>query len=202
MLTNTALSRGEAYFIERALTLGIEAGKVLDAGCRDGRRAIALAAGAPTLAIIGVDASASAIAAARRSADAARVSDRVRFILADPKRLPLRSAMFDLVMSDALLHDLSATLPALNEISRVARPDGAILVRDVLRSSLLAPWPYLARFAPGVATAERAALAAAARTALSLDEAERLVRRSQLRGVRVFAERGTHFILERRATRS
>lgn len=188
--------------IERALALGVAAGRALDVGCHDGRRAIALASRAPMLAILGVDASADAIASARRAAAAARISQRVCFLRADPKRLPLRSATFDLVISDALLHDLSATLPALNEISRVARPDGAILVRDILRPSVLSPWRYFARLAFGLAAAERAARAAAAHTALSLDDAERLVRRSHLRGLRVFAERGTHVILERRAARA
>ena len=182
-----------------ALSLGIATGIALDVGCGSGRRAILLAQHARDLRVVGVESSAALVARARAAARAAGLADRCVFLRGDPKRLPLASGRFDLVICDGILHHLDAALPALNEMSRVGASAGAILIRDLRR-----PAPY----ARGISTAwralrspgrTRAALAASLRAAFTPPELTDLVRRSRLRGVRVESAGGQVVLLRRAA---
>lgn len=51
-------------------------------------------------------------------------------MLADGKRLPLRSRSIDLVSCAQMLHHVHEPLPLLKEMRRVSRPDGGVLVVD------------------------------------------------------------------------
>ena len=62
------------------------------------------------------------------------VSDRVALETADMRALPFPDASFDLVVSQAAVHNLSQTSDrarALREISRVLRPGGRLLLADI-----------------------------------------------------------------------
>jgi ubiquinone/menaquinone biosynthesis C-methylase UbiE len=48
-------------------------------------------------------------------------------------RLPYPDASFDLVTCNSTLHHLADPLGALDEIARVAKPEGAVLLRDLVR---------------------------------------------------------------------
>jgi len=193
------ISRADARLVERALALGVVRGRALDVGCGDGSRVIAIASRCPEMAIVGVEPSADAVSVAHARAAEAGFARRVRLLRGDPKRLPLRSADFDLVLCDGVLHRLEAILPALNEVSRVSRPGAAILLRDALRPPALSLRGILARFTPARSGVACAPSTGPASTPLSLADAERLVQRSRLRGIRVVVESGTHLVIERRA---
>jgi SAM-dependent methyltransferase len=96
----------------------------LDIGCGTGAlTATVLAATAPTL-ICGVDASASYVAVARR-----RVSDvRATFAAADARRLPLRSASADVIVSGLVLNFVPDPDVAVAEMARVVRAGGTAAV--------------------------------------------------------------------------
>ena len=96
-----------------------------------------LAARVPGLRLTGVDLSEPMLQKARKGAEEAGVADRLDFRLGDAKSLPFSERSFDLVLCNSLLHHLPDPLALFNEISRVARPGGAVLLRDLRRPSRL-----------------------------------------------------------------
>jgi ubiquinone/menaquinone biosynthesis C-methylase UbiE len=73
-------------------------------------------------------------AAAQANAEAEGVADRVRFETADMRVLPLPNASIDVVLSQAAVHNIdeaSGRRQALEEVARVLRPGGTVLLADI-----------------------------------------------------------------------
>jgi SAM-dependent methyltransferase len=185
--------------VAQAIALGVAAGRALDVGCGSGRRAILLASLAERMRVVGVDSSWALIARALTAAREAGVAGRCTFVRADPKRLPLVSRRFDLVLCDGLLHHLDAALPALNEVERTATLTAAIFLRDLRRPRWLHAGLSALWLACGARRANPAH-AASLRAAFTTDELADLVRRSRLRGVRVESSGLGHVVVVRRAS--
>ena len=193
------LERIDRTFMEHALSLGVAEGHALDIGTGPGVIPIMLAAGVPGLRLTGVDLSRPMLQKAREAAEEAGVADRLDFRVGDAKSLPFSEQSFDLVLCNSLLHHLPDALALLNEISRLVRPGGAILLRDLRRPSRL-EFPlhalWFGRHYSGVMSQlYRASLQAAYTRA----ELECLLRRSQLAGARVFRTGRTHIGIQREA---
>lgn len=120
-------------FAESALRMGVRTGRVLDVGTGPGWIPIRLALLNHTFSIDAIDLSESMLALAGENAAAFGVKSRIRFSRGDAKRIPFDDHTFDLVLCHNMLHQLPNPLLALKEIERVAKPHGAILVRDVRR---------------------------------------------------------------------
>ena len=115
---------------------------VLDAGCGRGLFLIAAAKKLGKNArAVGVDVwnphhlSGNSIDAAKANAEAENV--KVEFRAADDRKLPLKDASFDVVLSGFLLHHFDAEDQrrlALAEMARVVKPGGRIVIADVLRA--------------------------------------------------------------------
>ena len=193
------LERIDRTFVDHALSLGVTQGHALDIGTGPGLIPIMLAARVPGLRLTGVDLSEPMLQKARKAAEAAGVADRFDIRLGDAKSLPFSEQSFDLVLCNSLLHHLPAPLALLNEISRVSKPGGAILLRDLRRPSRL-EFPFHAgwfgRHYSGVMRQlyRDSLLAAYTRT-----ELEDLLQRSKLAGARVFRTGRTHIGLRRAA---
>jgi len=79
--------------------------------------------------VIGIDATAEALPAAR--AEAARHGQRnIRLAAGDAGRLPFRDAGFDVVHAHQVLQHLADQVAALAEMRRVCRPGGVVAARD------------------------------------------------------------------------
>jgi ubiquinone/menaquinone biosynthesis C-methylase UbiE len=133
------LTRGrEAAFRERIISLaGVQPGySVLDIGCGTGTLAIAasrhVGAGG---SVYGIDPSPEMIARAARKAAKARVP--VVFTRAAAEQIPIEDGRFDVVLSTLMLHHLPLKIrePCAQEIRRVLRPGGRLLVVDFGRPS-------------------------------------------------------------------
>ncbi len=191
------LERIDRTFVDDALSLGVTQGHALDIGTGPGLIPIMLATRVPGLRLTGVDLSEPMLQKARNAAEAAGVADRLDFRLGDAKTLPFSQQSFDLVLCNSLLHHLPAPLALLNEISRVSKSGGAILLRDLRRPSRL-EFPFHAvwfgRHYSGVMRQlyRDSLLAAYTRT-----ELEDLLQRSKLAGARVFRTGRTHIGLRR-----
>jgi SAM-dependent methyltransferase len=105
--------------------------RVLDVACGTGWSSIAMAEAYPNINVDGFDLDHDAIGAARRNAERAGASDRVRFSVADATDLG-RADTYDLVTILEALHDMSRPVDALSAVRQVLAEDGTVLVVDGL----------------------------------------------------------------------
>jgi len=103
--------------------------QVCDIACGTGWSSIATAQAYPNVLVHGLDLDEDAIAAARRNAERAGVSDRVSFTTTDAATLAGREP-YDLVMIIEALHDMSRPVDALKAARALLAGHGAMLVVD------------------------------------------------------------------------
>lgn len=132
-------------FVDQVLSLAPHGhtlnGFLLDVGCGPGNIALKLARRSPGLTIVGLDRSRNMVRAACQAAAQAGVEGRVFFQQAHAGQIPCPGGTFDVVFSNSVLHHLADPSKVLEEMLRVARPAGAIVVRDLRRPSGWAyPW--------------------------------------------------------------
>jgi ubiquinone/menaquinone biosynthesis C-methylase UbiE len=108
-------------------------GSVLDLGTGPADIPLRLARAAPGLRITAVDGSAAMLEHARRAVREARLEDRIRLLEARVPGLPLPPRSFDAVISNSLLHHLPDPRVFWEEVLRLGRPGGAVLVMDLFR---------------------------------------------------------------------
>jgi 2-polyprenyl-3-methyl-5-hydroxy-6-metoxy-1,4-benzoquinol methylase len=107
--------------------------RVAEIGCGEGWAAISIAKAWHSIRIDGFDNDEASIAAARRHAAEAGVSDRVRFEVADvTENLADRTAVgiYDLVLAFEMIHDLARPTAALATMRQLGKPDAIQLVVD------------------------------------------------------------------------
>jgi len=100
---------------------------LLDVGCGPGNITVDLAARVAPGAVLGIDAAADAIAAAR---EANARPDQVTFAVGDVYALDAADDRYDVVHAHQVLQHLSDPVAALREMRRVTRPGGIVAVRD------------------------------------------------------------------------
>ena len=110
---------------------GIEAklkagGKVADIGCGHGSSTVIMAQAYPNSRFWGFDNHEKSIETARQRADAAGVSDRVTFAVANASELP--DEQFDMVAFFDCLHDMGDPVGACKRAAEVLAPDGSALI--------------------------------------------------------------------------
>ena len=120
-------------FVERVLELGARGGRFLDVGTGPAAIPIMLAQRLPTLETIGIDLSPNMLELGNFHITEAGLTERITLAQADAKDLPYPSQFFDGVISNSIIHHIPDPLPMLHEVSRVIRPDGLILIRDLIR---------------------------------------------------------------------
>jgi ubiquinone/menaquinone biosynthesis C-methylase UbiE len=111
--------------------LGFTRGSVLDIGTGSGRLANALAAaGGCDWQVTGLDLSPGMLKQARVNAASVSRGKAVAYVQANATRLPFPDNAFDTVTSYASLHHWKEPTRVFDEMWRVTRPGGLILVRD------------------------------------------------------------------------
>lgn len=105
--------------------------RVLDVGCGPGIDTLALAElVGPEGEVVGIDYDEEMVAEADRRAKRARVDGWVRHERADAAALPLPDESFDACRCERVLQHLGDPEAALDELVRVTRPGGRIVVAD------------------------------------------------------------------------
>lgn len=114
-----------AYLLSR-LDQGMS---LLDVGCGPGTITIDLARRLAPGRVVGIDAEASVLEEARRTAADAGGAN-LEFQEADAYRLPYDDSTFDVVHAHQVLHHLEDPVRAVAEMARVCRPDGTVALRE------------------------------------------------------------------------
>ncbi|MEE0511200.1 MAG: class I SAM-dependent methyltransferase [Peptococcaceae bacterium] len=106
---------------------------VLDAGCGTGNFSMKMAALEVT--VDGIDLSEPMIAYAKEKAAASPYSKQLRFHVGDLYNLPFPDNTFDAVLSMAAFEFIHDDLRALNEMMRVVKPGGRVLIGTITGNS-------------------------------------------------------------------
>lgn len=131
--------KGESQAVQELLTFAElpEALRVLDVGSGPGHISLALAqAGARE--VVGVDISPAMLEQAeylRLSTREADIVNRINFRLASARHLPFRAERFDAAVCRFLLHHLREPELVLQEINRVLKGDGILVVVEIVGSN-------------------------------------------------------------------
>ncbi|WP_315861640.1 class I SAM-dependent methyltransferase [[Limnothrix rosea] IAM M-220] len=119
-------------------TYGGETAKVLDLGTGTARIPIFVAQQRPQWQIIATDLAPSMLAVGQKNIEAANVTGQIQLQLADSKQLPFGDRTFDVIMSNSLIHHLPDPLPCFQEMRRLLKPQGVIILRDLFRPTSVA----------------------------------------------------------------
>jgi ubiquinone/menaquinone biosynthesis C-methylase UbiE len=104
---------------------------VLDAGCGSGFHSLLLAEALPEGKVVAVDISQEMLDQLGRNAAKRSLSERLEAQLADGQRLPLEDNSVDRALSAAVWHHLDDPQAACDELVRVVKPGGRVVVSDL-----------------------------------------------------------------------
>jgi len=186
----------EDEFVQRALGLGVEGGMILDVGTRVGLIPLKILWQNESFYAIGMDRSSAMIERARETAAAWKLDERAFFQVGDARKMRLKTAYFDLVISDSTLHVFNDPLSVLKEINRVLKPKGGLLIRDLRRPSRFQMNRSIDDHAARYGQQMRNHIETAFRAAFTRAEIETLVGSSGLERARI-VEDELHYIIER-----
>lgn len=120
-------------FAQRASQLGPTQAVVLDAGTGTARIPILLAQLRPAWQITAIDFARSMLAIAKENVITAGCEEQICLEFVDAKSLPYANETFDGVIANSLCHHLPRPLDFLREVKRVLKPQGFLLIRDLIR---------------------------------------------------------------------
>jgi len=187
----------EDDFVQRALGLGVEAGMILDVGTRVGLLPLKILWQNENFYAIGLDSSSAMIERARATAAAWDLGERAFFQVGDARKMRLKTAYFDLVISDTALHAFDDPVSVLAEINRVLKPKGALLIRDFERPSRLKMQKKIAEHSARYGDRLRSHVETAMRAAFTRMELHDMIRAAGLERVQI-SEYEAHLLVERR----
>jgi ubiquinone/menaquinone biosynthesis C-methylase UbiE len=185
-------------FAQRAVELGSRIAQVLDLGTGTARIPILIAQARPEWQIMAIDLAESMLAIARENVVRAKLETQIQLQFMDAKQLPYPSSSFDGVISNSLIHHLPDPLPFFQELKRVLKPQGFLLLRDLLRPSSPAIADAMVtemgtEYSPHQIQLFRDSLGAA----FTLSEIQSLVETVGLADVKVYQSSDRHWTIER-----
>jgi ubiquinone/menaquinone biosynthesis C-methylase UbiE len=119
------------YTVHKIMGWGIKKGRVLDIGCGSGRLALELAGEKRAdFAVVGIDVSADMLKQARINTGGQLFLDKVQYVQATAARMPFPNESFEIVTSYASLHHWKHPEAVFEEMWRITKENGLILLRD------------------------------------------------------------------------
>jgi ubiquinone/menaquinone biosynthesis C-methylase UbiE len=143
-------------------TIGFTGGNILDVGCGFASVPVEIAKKFPDAKITGIDLGEPLLEIGRTLIKKAKLEKQVVLLNGDAENLQYENNSFDVVINSFLLHIVENPIQMLNEIDRVTKPEGIILITDLRRGFLA----YLIK---------------KFRTAYTLEEASDIIKNSKIR---------------------
>ncbi len=186
-------------FVERARSLGVDGGMVLDVGSPLGLVAMKLLWDEEDFLCMGVYRTLQMAEGAREIAEDWKLGERMFFQVGEPAQMKFKTGYFDMVVSDGALHGFGNPMETLREIHRVTKPTGAILVRELRRPNRFSLSRHVIRHGSNYRDRLRDHFEAGVRAGFTPIEFGAFARKAGIERARVVAEE-THVILERPGT--
>jgi ubiquinone/menaquinone biosynthesis C-methylase UbiE len=182
--------------VEQVLSLAPDrkalTGALVDLGCGSGRITLKIAARCPELKVVGVDASRAMLRFACGAAAEQKLDSRVFFLRGEAGQLGFPDCAFDFVLCNSVLHHLGSPQSVLEEMARIAKPGGTLLLRDLRRPSRLA-FPFHVRWhGRHYSGLMRKLFEDSVRAAYTPEELADLLRGCGMSRARVFLHKGSH----------
>lgn len=185
-------------FAELAVELGPREGLILDAGTGTARIPILMSQLRPQWQIIGIDLAQSMLDIGQKNVEQSGLQQQIQLEWVDAKQLPYPNEHFDMVVSNSLIHHLPNPLPFLLELKRVLKPNGAILLRDLLRPDSQETLDAIVnRVAADCNTHQTQLFRDSLHAAFTLDEVNQMMQQVGLQGVKVYQSSDRHWTVER-----
>lgn len=186
-------------FAQRAIALGTPlTAKVLDAGTGTARIPVLLCLKYPHWQVFGVDLAKNMLEIGYKHVKQAGLQNQIVLELVDAKQLPYKDGDFALVVSNSLVHHLPDPLPFFRELKRVLKPNGAILIRDLIRPPDEETMNNLVEnIGTEYDTRQKQLFRDSLHAALTLDEVNQLISRVDIPGVVVYQSSDRHWTAER-----
>jgi ubiquinone/menaquinone biosynthesis C-methylase UbiE len=126
--------------------------------------------------VMAADAAVSMLELARYNLEIESLTHRIELAHVDAKRLPFREGMFDVVMSNSIIHHIPEPIDVVREAVRVTREGGLLFFRDLLRPETEGQLRHLvATYAAGANDHQQRMFAESLHAALALDEIRGLI---------------------------
>lgn len=189
-------------FAEDAIELvkNVGAPYVLDIGVGTGQIPELMLARRGDMDMLAIDLAEEMLKVAMGRLTSAGVSDRCKLARMDAKKLRLPDAKFDLVISNSTIHHVPEPALVWQEIARVVKPDGAIMVRDLIRPPTMDDaWAIVNRVAAGDHMRQKQLFFDSLCAGLELEEVDAMVKKTGLRRMRVAQCSDRHWTAERPA---
>ncbi|MFG0316969.1 MAG: class I SAM-dependent methyltransferase [Planctomycetota bacterium JB042] len=183
--------------VDRFVELG-GGGRVLDVGTGPAHVPIELVDRGGAASVVAIDAARHMLRTGAAHLARTGAGDRVALVLTDAKRLPLADASCDAVLSNSIVHHLPDPVPCFEEIRRVLRPGGALLLRDLRRPVDVADLERLvATYAADCDDRQRGLFRDSLHAAFTVDEVKEMLGRAGLGDLEVFESSDRHWTAER-----
>ena len=185
-------------FVERVVELGASEGHFLDLGTGPAQIPIFLAQRCPQIRITGIDLSVNMLTLGEQHIAEAGLVDRITLQCVDAKDLPYPDQSFDGVISNSIIHHLPNPMAAFQEINRVIRPGGLILIRDLMRPDTPAAAQALVdRYAADDTPYQKRLFYDSFLAALTISEIEAMLAQTNLIDAIVVQSSDRHWSIER-----
>ncbi len=117
-------------------SMGFTEGTILDVGCGFATVPIEIAKAFPKATITGIDLAQPLLKIGRKLIKNNGLENQIVLLNGDAQNLQYDDSSFDLVINSFLIHIVEDPIQMLNEIERVAKPEGIILITDLRRGFL------------------------------------------------------------------
>jgi ubiquinone/menaquinone biosynthesis C-methylase UbiE len=154
----------------------LKSADVLDLGTGTALIPIELCKKFPACHIVAADAAVSMLELARYNIEVNGLTRRIELAHVDAKRLPFADNMFDVVMSNSIIHHIPEPILVLREALRVTRHGGLLFFRDLLRPESDDQLQHLVTtYTPDANDHQQRMFAESLHAALSLEEIHELI---------------------------
>jgi ubiquinone/menaquinone biosynthesis C-methylase UbiE len=115
---------------------GFAEGRILDVGCGFAAVPVEIGKVFPGAEIIGIDLAKPLLEIGRKLVDETGLADRIKLVEGNCHELAFENDSFDVVINTFLVHIVEHPGKMLNEMERVAKPEGKVMIRDLRRGFL------------------------------------------------------------------
>ncbi|GAX37904.1 class I SAM-dependent methyltransferase [Nodularia sp. NIES-3585] len=186
-------------FALEAIALGPkQASLILDAGTGTGRIPVLICQMCPQWQILAIDLAENMLQLAAQHIQQANLQQQIHSQLVDAKHLPYEDQVFDMVISNSLVHHLPNPLLFFQELKRVTKPNSGILIRDLIRPVDEVTMNALVdSIGNEYDSHQKKLFRDSLHAALTIDEIKQLILAVGLAGVNIYQSSDRHWTIER-----